>query len=523
MTDKCFLLFKAQLLNQFKGRSRTKSTGKVLVLIAISVVAVILVLYTFSLSFGLGAMGMPHLIPSYAIAITGLLTLFFTALKANGVLFAYPEYDILMSFPVKTSTIIASRFMTMYAMNLAMTAFIMIPMGIPYIIWGSPGILFYPVWILGIFVQPLIPTTLATLLGALIIFIASRFQYARAMTTILSLTAMVLVLTLSMGMSGMDGEEFAIEQMRSIGSTLLGQIHKGYPPAILFYQAVVKQNYLAFFCFAAGSLLWYYVFIKVISLRYKSMNTGLLTYHARSDYRLTTLAMSSPLKALWKKEIKRFFGSTVYCLNMGMGCVMALVFSVGSLFLSNQTMQSLFQTPIAGEMILRVFPFAIGMVLSMCCTTCVSLSMEGKNLWIIKSLPIEESLIVKSKILMNLTLQIPVGVICAVILNLRFPFTLPMRILTFLTPVVCCLFSSVSGMLINLKMPNYEWTSETALVKQSLPAMAGIMGGMVSGLLPIGILLLLGKVDAALLNGILTLIAAIGMLLLWNVVKHQKI
>ena len=48
----------------------------------------------------------------------------------------------------------------------------------------------------------------------------------------------------------------------------------------------------------------------------------------------------------------------------------------------------------------------------------------------------------------------------------------------FVTPVVCALFNSLWGMFINLKMPDYNWTSETALVKQSLPAMAGMLGGL---------------------------------------------
>ena len=78
------------------------------------------------LAYGLGSMGMAEVIPSYGLAITGLITLFFTALKTNGVLFAYKEYDMVMSLPVKTSSVIASRFLTMYVLNLLLTAVILI-------------------------------------------------------------------------------------------------------------------------------------------------------------------------------------------------------------------------------------------------------------------------------------------------------------------------------------------------------------------------------------------------------------
>ena len=98
-------------------------------------------------------------------------------------------------------------------------------------------------------------------------------------------------------------------------------------------------------------------------------------------------------------------------------------------------------------------------------------------------MPIEDITICKSKILMNLTLQIPAALLAALIINIRFPMALSMRILMFVTPVVCALFNSLWGMFINLKMPDYNWTSETALVKQSLPAMAGTLGGLVGGMI----------------------------------------
>ena len=108
--SKCWLLFKTQMRNEF-GRS-LKSRGRKMTSFAIGIVLLMLVFYAYMLSYGLGSMGMAEVIPSYGLAITGLITLFFTALKTNGVLFAYKEYDMVMSLPVKTSTVIASRFMT---------------------------------------------------------------------------------------------------------------------------------------------------------------------------------------------------------------------------------------------------------------------------------------------------------------------------------------------------------------------------------------------------------------------------
>ena len=145
MKSKCFLLFKVQFFNQVNVKSKAKS--QVMVMVSMGILGVILAIYSYMIGYGLGSMGMAEVIPSYALAITSIVTLFFTAIKANGVLFAYKDYDILMALPVKTSTVIASRFLTMYVLNLIFTALVMVPMGISYIVWQGPGFLFYPVWI----------------------------------------------------------------------------------------------------------------------------------------------------------------------------------------------------------------------------------------------------------------------------------------------------------------------------------------------------------------------------------------
>lgn len=521
MKSKCFLLLKAQLSNEF-GR-KTKSKSRTFTRAAIGFVAVMMVVYAFMIAYGLGSIGMASVIPSYAVALTSLIMLFFTAIKANGVLFAYKEYDFVMSLPVKTSTVIASRFLTMYLMNLGLTAAVMIPMGAGYLFWTSPNLLFLIKWISGILAVPLIPTTLASLLGVLIILFSSRFKYANAVVTVVSLTLTIGVLGLSFGLGSMNDSDFDLTKLQSFGEMLLHIIHKIYPPAILFYQGIVQNQISSMILFLAVSILWYYVFIKAVSAVYKRLNTSLTTYHARSNYKLTEIKASTQLAALYRKERKRFFSSTIYCLNMGMGCIMAVVASLACLFISQDTLEMVFRTENAWDIIQRILPFAIGALLSMSCTTCISLSLEGKNLWILKSLPVPDITVFKSKILWNLTLQIPAGVFAALLINIRFPLTPAMRLFTFITPIVCSLFNTLWGMMINLKMPEYEWVSETALVKQSMPAMAGMLGGLGGGLIPVAALILLKNVNAEIVTAGITVLLTLGAFLLWQHIKVQKI
>lgn len=65
-------------------------------------------------------------------------------------------------------------------------------------------------------------------------------------------------------------------------------------------------------------------------------------------------------------------------------------------------------------------------------TSCVSIYLEGKNLWILKSSPIKEMDIFKSKILLNLPLTIPISIICFIFLSFRLSFDVKSTVLVII-------------------------------------------------------------------------------------------
>lgn len=504
MNKKCFLLMKVQLSGQFKRKE--KNRGSMLVFAAYVFLGLVVAAYSFLVAFGLGAMELSHVIPGYALAITSLITLFFTTIKANGILFAYRDYDLLMSLPIKTGTVIASRFLTMYVMNVLFTAAVMLPMGVGYVIWAGPGIEFYPIWLIGILTAPLIPTTIATVLGSLIILFTSRFRHANILTTILTMALVCGIMALSFGMGNVEEENIAVSTLAQMGEMLSRTIHKIYPPAILFDSAVVSQNLPAFLAFVGTSAAWYLIFIKLVSLKYKSMNTGLMTWHTRADYKVGVLKTSSPVMAVCKKEAKRFFGCPAYATNMGMGVVLMLLFGVAVAVMGMEKLEQWIEMPGMAAILVKMLPFMIAMLQCMSCTSCVSLSLEGKSLWILKSLPLEKKTIYQGKLLFNLLLTIPAGLLVSFMIAVRIPMDWGTRLLLFCVPVVYTVFISVLGIYFNIKMPKYDWTNETVVVKQSASSMAGIFGGMLNALIPLFLMLVLRGVFAELFAAVLVVL-----------------
>lgn len=500
MNKQCFFLLRTQLLNQFKLNdlkvSASAKTRKHALLMACVFIFVTVIFggYSFSLGYGLGFMGLSHLIPAYALTVTGIITIFFTFLKTNGILFGFRDYDLLMSLPIKTSTVIASRFLTMYFMNMLFTVLLMLPMGIAYVYWARPSLPFYLIWLIGMFAAPLIPTTIATLLGALIIALASRFKYSNALGTVFTFLLIVGILIFSMAGGTLDNSTFTVANMANIGTLIYDKICAIYPLASLFTLAAIENNLLAFLCFLVLSGGWYLLFVKLLSLKYNVINSGLRGQVTKSNYKMKDLHTASPLKALYRKELKRLFSTSVYIVNIGVGIIMTILFVIACVVFSPEKIETVLKTNGFAEIFIKIIPFMISTTLSMTCTTSAALSLEGKNLWIVQSTPLTSKTIFDSKILVNLSLLLPTALICSTLLSIRLKPDLLNILLLFAIPLIYAFFTSVWGMFINIKLPNFDWESETTAVKQSASSLLGILGSLFPAA-GIGVLLLLPEID----------------------------
>lgn len=521
INSKCLLLTKVQLRSEFSRNLKTK--GGIYKTVILALLGGMVLYFAYYLSNLIGSAGLPEVIPSIGIVITSLFVLFYTILKTNGVLFAYKEYDTLMSFPIKTSVVISSRFLTMYVMNLVFVAFVMLPMGVGYAQWVHPDALFYMEWVLGIVAIPLFPTTFAALLGMLVILVSSQFKKSSAAVIVLfPLVLLALVgipfLTGRTGYSGVNAT-----QLKSVSEFVLRLINHMYLPASLFYGGIVQQQLSKMLAFLLGSLVCYYIFVKFVAIMYKRLNTALTTHYAQTDYKLPEIKCNSQLAALYKKEVRKFFSSPMYCLNMGLGTVFVAAIAVGSFFVGNQTMSLLLQPFGANGDLTRTSPLVIGALVSITCTTSVSLSLEGKNLWIIKTFPLRAVTVYKSKALFNLTLQIPSVLLAAICLNIRFPMLLASRILLLIVPLTFALFSTILGMFLNLKMPNYEWVSEVALIRRGAPTVLGVVGALLIGGGMSYLSTQFQQVASDLYMSAITLLFVIGSCCLWCYIKKQRI
>lgn len=457
-------------------KARQKTMGLLILWI---VVLAVLVFYVGSLTYGLISLGLAETVPAYLITISGILIFVFGMLKAGNVIFRKEGYDILCALPVTNSAVVASRMLRMYVENLLMTLGILLP-GIAVYVWKlRPGVGFYLTGILGIWSVPLLPMTAAIMIGTLITGISSRMRHKSLIAAGLSILAVVGIMYGTSRLSAMEGN-IDPEMLKNLSGFIMTLLKRIYPPAVWLGAAMIRGDIPESLLCVGLSLAVFAAAGIVVSLFFRKICEGLYSNAAKHNYQMGTLKVNSVLSTLCRREFRRYFSSSIYVTNTIIGPLMGCALSIALFVAGPEILQSIFSFSFdAGQLL----PFVIAGTFCIMTTTATSISMEGKNWWIVKSLPLSTKNILDAKILMNLLLILPFYLLSELLLILALKPGAEELLWLVLIPAVLILFSCVYGITINLYFPVLEWESEVRIVKQSASSMIGGMGGMLLAVL----------------------------------------
>ena len=182
------------------------------------------------------------------------------------------------------------------------------------------------------------------------------------------------------------------------------------------------------------------------------------------------------MKALVKKEASRYFSSGIYVSNTIVGPVMAVVFAVALGFVDiDKIMKSVGELPIDMKFE-NAIPYILALVFCVMTLTASSVSMEGKNWWIVRTMPLSAKDILGAKILFNLIFVAPFYALMEIILLFTVNAGPLERLWLILVPGLAILYSVLLGMMCNLKFPKFNWENETEVVKQGAATGLSMLG-----------------------------------------------
>ena len=480
--SKIWILIRAQLINFFpineiREPRNKKQSSVVIASFGIITLAIFFCVYNIMTAKTLVQVGQQELIPAYMVAVSSFSILFLTIFYSNGILFGSRDIETLLSLPLKSSDIISSKFMFMYLLNFLIGFMFMLPGGIVWVLNGSLNVLQIILYFTSMIFVPLIPMCIAACMGMIVVVVSSYFKRKNVIALIFSFVMIGIIGYIAVS-AMKSGNEDSIEIMLSKQITAL------YPISGLFVQHTNFPMYIGMGLFIAFSTAVFYIFVKIVAMKYGLLNTLAKTTSRYSDNK-TSYNRKTIFLALYKNEMGRFLSSYMAVLNAGLGVILLCVFSIFLLFNSVEQIGESSGIENINEYLSNFAPLFIASMLLLSCPAASAISLEGKNIWILQSSPVKVKMILNSKIAVNLTLHLIGYMISMFAFTLKLDMNFIQVINLIIVPICYSIFITVIGISLNKKYPNYEWESEMMVVKQSMPIIVSGLVGIIALITPI--------------------------------------
>ena len=471
---KLFSLIRASMSSDmaiFRVRNKKKSRSSALVPILLAGY-IMFMIWSGANSFleKLAPLNLGYLILATATMGISMITILEGIYKSGPLLFNCKDDQLLLSLPIKRRTVLFVRILKLYVFELLYNSMFLLPVMVAYIRWGNVSPTYYITCIIMLLLLPIIPIAISCFIGAITAGISTKFKYKNAVQIVLSMVMLVGIMYISFKIE--DVFNYLLANAESINDF----ITRRYYPAGAFSKLVFRIN--------SG--------IKNISTSKTHSKVGDLKFKAKSQ-----------TSSLIKKEFNTFFKTPVFIVNAGFALVLFVVLAVATAvkfdgvvaFLADEENGfGLAKDLITNNMsviILALITFGTFMT----SITSSVISLEGRNISILKSLPIKTKTILMSKIYAAFLITTPALLVGDLILFIRFRTSILETLLLIILSILMPLISHFIGIIINLKYPKLEWENPTEAVKQSTSSFVAVMIGMFILIISLSIALgLMGKI-----------------------------
>lgn len=469
------------------GRRRSRGMILLWALLAVYLAAALVGMSSMS-AWGIFSALMPMDLGWLGFALMGL-----AAVAASSVCCAFfawsglyqaRDNELLLSLPIPPWQILLSRVSWLYLMALVLTAGMFLPAAAVYQLLAGFRPLALACGLVLTAVLPLPAAALSCLMGWLIALAAARVRRKAPVVAILSL----------LGIAGLYWGVFRLQSamaaLAARGEALSGAVGRLLPLRLMGQAAAGDLGALAdltvLSCLAAW-LTW-----KLLSASFLAIATA-RRGEKKARYRESAVRFRSPRRALLARELARFTASPAYLLNCGMGVAFMLA-AIGALLVKGEALRGLTdQVPVLSGAEAPAVCAAAAMLVSMAPISGPSVSLEGKSLWIIRSLPVTGKLALQAKLEAHLLVACPPALVLTALGCRTLGVSWGQTALALAFVLALAVFCAVAGLGANLLWPNLTWISETVAVKQGMGTMAGMLLPMIWLLALAGLYLALGR------------------------------
>ena len=459
--------------------------------------------YAEGLMGTLEPVGKQFMVLTLFLTATTLLTLVEAVYKSQGILFSDKDINILFSLPIDKQVIVFLRILKMVVFELIYNTLFLLPAMVVYAIHVKPDIAYYPLAILILLISPILPTVIRSIIGYFVKYFSSKFTKKNVVQVVLSFIFILGIMYISFTSNGM------LDALAENADSINNSIISIYYPIAMCVNVLVSFNMTDLLILLAINIIPLILFIIIGGKFYFKVFFALDKKVKVKKLEITdkTFKKRTPIRALVRKELGKFASSPILVINAYFGIILAVVLVIVVCFSFDNIIQQFTDT--SGiemardngqelsqeqkeELEKRMMEFKdkaeeyIGPALFclivgtsfMTYITANLISLEGKSINITKSLPTSSSKILWSKVFASDLLVIPPLILCVIITAFRFPIAPIEIIYCLLAAIIAPNLVAMFGLIINLKHPKMQFSSEAEVVKQSASVMICTFIGM---------------------------------------------
>ena len=390
----------------------------------------------------------------YAVAAFALMV-FGTVFTAKAQLFEAKDNELLLSLPVRPRDILASRMVSLLLWNLLFGLMVAVPALLAWTQAARLPALGFVSFILLLPALACFSLAVTSLLAWALSLLGSRVRNKSLATIIGSVVFLGLYFAVI----------FYITQLAQNGAQIAAAL-SGAKVLVWLGRAMAGES--------APALVWSLLatlapFGLVSWLLSRSFTRIVTTKRGlpKVRYEEKALRTASADTALVRRELRRLGANPTYLLNSGLGVLFLLAAAVVLVIKRDVILDVLAQMPELASSLPVFLALAIGGMLGMTLFTPSSVSLEGKNLWILQSMPVSGAQVLRAKLRMADLLTLPAAVIasvcCACVTELS-PLIL-------LDSVLFARVANVLGLREGIVHAKLDWSNEAQAVKQSWAVM----------------------------------------------------
>ena len=440
--------------------------------------ASLLKVYDVFLLNGLGE----ELIVLSQFAFLFLILVFFTTTIISKFYYSN-DIKILLRLPIKSEEIMTSRIIFYAVSSLFYGILISFPIILKTGLYLNKSIIFY---ILSVVVLFLISLILINIVTLIVVYVMKFINKSVVLKNMLKYVAYILFFAMVIGIQFAFqffakelNESVLLESVGNAKSTLLNI----FPQMRLGTNVLMSNNILTSILSLIGLIVISAVttFITV-TLGKKALVSGILNVNSSKSKKIklskSDINNTSTLRLIYRKELKNIFGNAIYLINkVTFGLIMTIAFGIP--FLTNSEV-NVFQSindlhnKIAliknGNILLVTGAIMIVMGFTLFASsgselTSSTFSREGKNIWLMKVLPISAKDQILGRLLASSTLIMIATSPLVILINFIARFNLYIIIGSLISMFVTSMFASTITLIPGILWPYTNWDNPNQAVK----------------------------------------------------------